>query len=123
VKRALAVLAGCLLLTGCAQTGGAVMAETASLAGPASTGTSEGRYRLSGAVELRPVQMSDDGVRTYIVWSEQQDLPAVFAINTTGGEEMVDGYMRGTVFTIDRIHRRLMFRIDRKAARADRIGG
>lgn len=123
MKRALALLAGCLLLTGCAQTGGAVMAEAASLAGPVGTGTGEGRYRLSGAVELRPVQMSDDGVRTYIVWSEQQDLPAVFAINTTGGEEMVDGYMRGTVFTIDRIHRKLMFRIDRKATKAERIGG
>lgn len=121
--RALAVLTASLILSGCAQGGGAQLADTASLAGPVSVGTSEGRYRLSGAVELRPVQMSDDGVRTYIVWSEQQDLPAVFAISTTGGEEMVDGYMRGTVFTIDRIHRKLMFRIDRKATKAERIGG
>lgn len=80
-----------------------------------------GRYRLSGERVLRPVQMSDDGLRTYIVWGPEQALPAVFAITATGAEEIADGHMRDGVFTIDRVHPRLIFRIDKKAARAERI--
>jgi type IV secretion system protein VirB9 len=34
---------------------------------------------------------------------------------------MVDGYMRNDIFTIDRVHQRLVFRIDKKLARAQRI--
>ncbi len=88
--------------------------------GAAATETT-GRYRLSGERALRPVQMSDDGVRTYIVWGPEQALPAVFAITSTGAEEIADGHMRDGVFTIDRVHPRLIFRIDKKAARAERI--
>ena len=81
-----------------------------------------GRYRVSGAVELRPVRISDDGTHTYIVWAPDQALPAVFAVSPAGAEEMVDGYMRNDVFTIDRIQPQLVFRIDKKLARAKRIG-
>ncbi len=42
-------------------------------------------------------------------------------INAFGGEEIVDGYMRDGVFTIDRVYTRLVFRIDRKVAEADRL--
>ena len=80
-----------------------------------------GRYRLSGATELRPAEISDDGVHTYIRWMGDQDLPAVFTLNRQGEEEMLDGYMREGVYTIDRINARLVFRIDRRTARADRI--
>lgn len=79
-----------------------------------------GRYSLSGARELRPAEIGDDGVRTYLRWAPEQELPAVFAINARGQEEMVDGYMRDDVFTIDRINPRLVFRIDKRVARADR---
>jgi type IV secretion system protein VirB9 len=82
---------------------------------PASTG-----YRLSGTRELRPETVSDDGVRTYLTWAEDQALPAVFAINALGGEEIVDGYMRGNVFTIDRVYAELVFRIGRRTAKARR---
>lgn len=88
-----------------------------SSAAPETTG----RYRLSGERALRPVQMSDDGLRTYIVWGPEQALPAVFAVTATGAEEIADGHMRDGVFTIDRVHSRLIFRIDKKAARAERI--
>ena len=33
---------------------------------------------------------------------------------------MVDGYVRGGVFTIDRIYRTLIFRIDKEKAKARR---
>jgi type IV secretory pathway VirB9-like protein len=81
----------------------------------------EWRYRVSGERALRPEQISDDGDKTYLIWAAEQALPAVFAINAVGGEEIVDGYMRDGVFTIDRVYARLVFRIDRKVAKADRL--
>ena len=77
-------------------------------------------YKLSGEKSLRPSRIGDDGVHTYIEWSEDQALPAVFAVNALGEEEMVDGYMRQDIFTIDRVHQRLVFRIGKKLAKAER---
>lgn len=79
------------------------------------------RYRVTGERALRPEQMSDDGEKTYLVWHPDHALPAVFAINDFGGEEIVDGYMRNGIFTIDRVYARLVFRIDRKVAKASRL--
>jgi type IV secretion system protein VirB9 len=79
------------------------------------------RYRITGTPSLRPTAISDDGTRTYLTWGEDQALPAVFAINALGDEEIVDGYMRAGIYTIDRVYPRLVFRIDRKAAKAERI--
>lgn len=78
-------------------------------------------YKLSGEKSLRPSRIGDDGVHTYIEWSEDQALPAVFAVNALGEEEMVDGYMRQDIFTIDRVHQRLVFRIGKKLAKAERV--
>jgi type IV secretion system protein VirB9 len=79
------------------------------------------QYRVTGETSLRPTQISDDGTRTFLIWGEDQALPAVFSINPFGDEEIVDGYMRGGIYTIDRVYPRLVFRIDRKAAKAERI--
>lgn len=79
-------------------------------------------YKLSGEKTLRPVRIADDGARTYIEWDPDQALPAVFAVNAQGGEEMVDGYMRAGIFTIDRVIPVLIFRIDKKWAKAVRFG-
>jgi type IV secretion system protein VirB9 len=82
-----------------------------------------GEYRLSGEAALRPSRIGDDGERTYIEWGKYQSLPAVFGIGTNGEEEVVDGYMREGVFTIDRVYTELVFRIDRKRAKARRTQG
>jgi type IV secretory pathway VirB9-like protein len=79
-------------------------------------------YRLSGEKSLRPARIGDDGTHMYLEWDEEQALPAVFALNALGEEEMVDGYMRSGVFTIDRVHRDLVFRIGKKRAHAKRVG-
>ena len=82
-----------------------------------------GEYRLSGEAALRPSRIGDDGERTYIEWGKYQSLPAVFGIGANGDEEVVDGYMREGVFTIDRVYTELVFRIDRKRAKARRTQG
>lgn len=87
----------------------------------APAGALTGSYKLSGTRVLRPSRISDDGVHTYLEWSEEQALPAVFALNSLGEEEMVDGYMRAGIFTIDRINPVLVFRIGKKTAKAERL--
>ena len=77
-------------------------------------------YRLSGDKALRPSRITDDGTHMYLEWAAEQDLPAVFSV-TTLGEGMVEGYMRGGVFIIDRVYSQLVFRIDKKWAKAQRV--
>ncbi|TCD04346.1 hypothetical protein EYB45_08915 [Erythrobacteraceae bacterium CFH 75059] len=78
-------------------------------------------YRLSGDGAVRPLRVTDDGVRTTVAFAPEQALPAVFAIGPTGEELVVNGYMRGDAYVIDRIHDQLVFRIDRARATARRL--
>lgn len=94
----------------------AAKASTAPVASPVEMIT----YRLSGERALHPTRIGDDGERTYLEWSDEQALPAVFAINAFGEEEMADGYMRDGIYTIDRVYERLVFRIGRNTAKAFR---
>lgn len=80
-----------------------------------------GRYRLSGNRELLPSDIRDDGQRAYLQWAPDQALPAIFAVDRLGREEMVDSYMRNGWLTIDRIYERLVFRIDKVKAKARRV--
>lgn len=78
-------------------------------------------WRLGGNKTLRPSSVRDDGTRTYIEWDKGQALPAVFAIGASGGEEIVEAYVRGGIVTIDRVYPELVFRIDKTSAKAQRI--
>lgn len=77
-------------------------------------------YRLKGDREVEPASIGDDGSKTFITFGPDQPLPAVFAIGATGDEEVVNGYMRGDRYVIDRVIRQLVFRIDKKKAVATR---
>ncbi len=81
------------------------------------------RYRLRGDRSVRPASISDDGVRTSILFDEDQPLPGIFAIGPTGEEQVVNGYMREGVFVIDRVWEELVFRIDKEKATARRNSG
>lgn len=109
------------VLTSLAQSGAVTLSDPEMPPGGASDVRSTSfRYKISGDPSLRPARISDDGTHMYLEWAEDQALPAVFAVNAQAEEEMVDGYMRQGIFTIDRIHNRLVFRIDKKRARAER---
>lgn len=77
-------------------------------------------YALRGEQSLRPSRVSDDGTRTYIEWGPDQPLPAVFGVNALGEEETIDAYVRDGVMVIDRVYNRLVFRMGKRTARADR---
>ena len=95
--------------------------STARLGPDTDVGPQVTSYRVSGEKSLQPWRINDDGVHMYLEWSDEQALPAVFALNAIGEEEIVDGYMRQGIFTIDRVHVRLVFRIGKKRARAERV--
>lgn len=84
------------------------------------TGGETWNYRLRGDREVRPARIFDDGVRTQIEFAPDAPLPAIFAIGPSGDEQVVNGYMRGDVFVIDRVWGKLVFRIDREKATATR---
>ena len=80
-------------------------------------------YRVSGDQALQPSSISDDGERTYIEWQSDRPMPATFAVGSGGQEQIVDGYVRDGIFTIDRVYSRLIFRIDKQSALARRETG
>jgi type IV secretion system protein VirB9 len=89
-------------------------------AGPGTMGEPLGSYRLSGTKALWPVAIHDDGAKTYIDWPADTPLPAAFIIDEYGRERLANGNMRGGLYVIDSVHQQLLFRIDRKTARAKR---
>ena len=80
------------------------------------------RYRVSGDRALRPTSVSDDGQRTFISWGKGAQIPAVYAPGAGGNEILLNGMM-GTddVYVVDGAPQKLIFRIDRSVARADRV--
>jgi type IV secretion system protein VirB9 len=92
--------------------------ETAEASEPAL----EGRYRLSGARQLRPSRIGDDGTHTFIEWPAEATLPAVYGVDSAGNERLLNGMMRDDdVFVIDGVATNLIFRRDRQTARARRV--
>lgn len=77
-------------------------------------------WRIKGDRAVQPAQITDDGVRTYITFTEGSALPAIFALGPTGEEQVVNGYMRGDRFVIDQVWSELVFRIDARKATARR---
>ncbi len=80
-----------------------------------------GRYRVSGADLIAPIAIDDDGRSTYIEWAAGAPLPATYVIDADGSEAIVNGQMRGSRYVLDRVAERLVFRLDRRVARAIRL--
>jgi type IV secretion system protein VirB9 len=92
-----------------------------SVADEAPTADVQGSYRLSGARQLRPSRIADDGRHTYIEWPRDRALPAVYALDSEGRETLVNGAMRDDLFVVDSVASQLVFRIDRHVAKAVRV--
>lgn len=80
----------------------------------------DARYRVSGDRKLRPSAISDDGIKTYIEWPAGAAMPAVYSINDQGREALVNGMVQDKILVIDGVAQRLLFRIDKRVARATR---
>jgi type IV secretion system protein VirB9 len=86
-----------------------------------AAGAPDARYRVSGDRKLRPSAISDDGIKTYVEWPANVAMPAVYAINDQGREALVNGMVQGKTLVIDGVARQLLFRIDKRIARATRV--
>ena len=76
-------------------------------------------YKFRGNKGLFPLAMSDDGRRTVIRWSEQNVLPAIFAVNGRK-EQLVNGRMVGNDYVIEGAAPRYKFRYGKAEATATR---
>lgn len=79
------------------------------------------RYRVSGDRYIQPSSVTDDRQQTYISWPADRPIPAVFEIGDSGQETLANGAMRGDEFVIDGVGRKLVFRIDHRVARAEKL--
>jgi type IV secretion system protein VirB9 len=79
------------------------------------------RYAISGAKQLRPSAMTNDGEHTFISWPKSAAIPAVYGQDAHGKDVLLNGMM-GTddVYVIDGVPDRLTFRIDQNVAYAVR---
>ena len=79
------------------------------------------RFRITGPRDIRPDKIVQQGDRTFIEWSPEATLPAVFVIEEDGSETLVNGEMQGNTFTILGAPRKLVFRLDGQRAFAERV--
>jgi len=93
------------------------------IAAPTVVDEDHGSYRIKGARELIPANMSDDGLATAIEWPADAAIPAVYAIDGQGNETLVNGAMREGVFVVDAIAPRFVFRSGKRKAVAARQTG
>jgi type IV secretion system protein VirB9 len=80
------------------------------------------KYRISGDRQLRPSSVTDDGQHTFIAWPKGAPIPAIYTVDRSGNETLVNGMMGpDDVYVVDGAPPLLTFRIDRALARAERI--
>ena len=101
------VIAGCLLQSACA--------ESPPLAGPVY----DFDWRMSGATEIRPYQVFDDGQRVYLQFDDPKRVPAIFA-DTPGGLVLLRWHPEPPYVIVDRMDTALVFRAAGREARAVR---
>ena len=60
-------------------------------------------YTYSGAVELVPLRVFDDGSSTYMHWVEGVSTPAIYALNSDNTESLVNYAARGDYIVVEQI--------------------
>lgn len=81
----------------------------------------QSRYRISGDRTLRPDSVSNDGTHTYISWSRDKSIPAIFTVGPAGEEMLTNGGMRDDLYVVDGVPGELIFRVDGRTAQAVRL--
>jgi len=67
-------------------------------------------YSYSGSKRLRPVRAFDDGTFTYLQFNDFEVMPAVFAVDETGHERLVNFNVEGKYLVIANIGRQFTLR-------------
>lgn len=67
-------------------------------------------YAWSGSAALAPVRVFDDGRFTYFELRDGGEIPAIFALDSQGGEELVNSQIRGDFTVVDQVADAFMLR-------------
>lgn len=73
-------------------------------------------YRLCGSKSLQPRAVSDDGEHTVFAFPPGEDLPAVYAIDAQGEEQLVNFHVTGSDLIAHRVASRWVLRRGRASA-------
>lgn len=75
-------------------------------------------YGYKGDLELKPVQVFDDGYFTYFQFDENQAIPAMFFVDDVvggkGNEQLINAHHRGKYYVVERVGTQFALRIDNK---------
>lgn len=78
------------------------------------------KYKVSGAKQIRPSAIVQDGDKLFVSWPEKSPLPAMYRVDDDGVESLVNGEMQNGQFVIDGTPKKLIFRLDAVSATATR---
>ncbi len=78
-------------------------------------------YRFDGDRALRPSRMTDDGNATTVSWPADRPMPAIFSVDESGHEALVNGRAVEGGYRIAGIATRYVFRIAGHEAGARRV--
>jgi type IV secretion system protein VirB9 len=68
-------------------------------------------YRLSGADEIKPLKVFDDGQFTYLQFMDiNAELPAIFLVDSEGYEALINYHISGPYIVIERVAARFTLR-------------
>ena len=79
------------------------------------------RYRLQGSRAIRPSAIVASNNNIAISWPKGSTLPAIFRIDDSGVETLVNGEMQDDRFIVEGRPKRQLFRLDRLQATALRV--
>lgn len=67
-------------------------------------------YWVSGADDISPTAARDDGRFTYLTFSNNRDMPAIYTVDSDGNEALVNTNVDGNTIAVHRVVRRLVLR-------------
>lgn len=67
-------------------------------------------YWLAGALEVSPTEVHDNGRFTRLVFGNNRDMPAIYAVDSEGEESMINTNVEGNAIVVHRVYRKLILR-------------
>ena len=67
-------------------------------------------YWMAGSEDISPTAARDDGRFTYLTFSNNRDMPAVYAVDSNGKEALINTNVDGNTIAVHRVVRKLVLR-------------
>lgn len=67
-------------------------------------------YWMAGSEDISPTAARDDGRFTYLTFSNNRDMPAIYSVNNAGKEALINTNVDGNTIAVHRVVRKLVLR-------------